>query len=143
MDIPGWNNSKQLKNDLNIRKEVEAFYSNYKKALEEGDQKGFLSLIRNKIHEEAASQPWNREMENQLTKEMGNYAEEKRNFIYPCKNAALKFYGNGRVVTLVCADTISLGYSPLISKTAKNILPKSHNIYLHKPRGSNKLEIIR
>jgi len=141
--IVGWSKSKKLSNDPNIRKEVDDFYNNYKKVLEEGNQNDFLSLVRNTIHEEAASKPWNKEIENQLTKNMRDYAVEKRNFIYPCKNAELKFFGNGRVVTLVCADTLTFGYSPLISKTAKNMMPKSHTFYLHKPEGSDKLEIIR
>jgi len=141
--VLGWSKSKQLSNDPNIRKEVDAFYSNYKKFLEKGDRDRFLSLIRNKVQEEAASQPWNKEMKNQLTKDMSDYAIEKRNFIYPCSNAALKFYGNGKVVTLVCEDIITFGYSPLISKTVKNLMPKSHIFYLHKPEGSDRLEIIR
>ncbi|SDH50372.1 hypothetical protein SAMN05421827_12725 [Pedobacter terrae] len=141
--IVGWSKSKKLSNDPNIRKEVDEFYDNYKKVLEEGNQNKFLSLVRNTIYEEAASKPWNKEIENQLTKNMSDYAVEKRNFIYPCKKAALKFFGNGRVVTLVCADTLTLGYSPLISKNAKNMMPKSHTFYLHKPEGSDKLEIIR
>ena len=74
---------------------------------------------------------------------MTGYATDKRSFIYRCKNAELKFYGNGRVVTLVCTDTISFGYSPLISKTAKNMMPKAHTFYFHKRQGSGKLEIIR
>lgn len=141
--IVGWSKSKSLTNDPNIRKEVDEFYSNYKKILEEGNQNKFLSLVRNTIYEEAASKPWNKEIENQLTKNMSDYAVEKRNFIYPCKNAELKFFGNGRVVTLVCADTLTFGYSPLVSKTAKNMMPKSHTFYLHKPEGSNELQIIR
>ncbi|MGQ7853687.1 hypothetical protein ACUN24_05515 [Pedobacter sp. WC2501] len=141
--IEGWSKSKKLINDPNIRREVDEFYDNYKKVLEEGNQNKFLSLVRNTIYEEAASKPWNKEIENQLTKNMSDYAVEKRNFIYPCKKAALKFFGNGRVVTLVCADTLTFGYSSLISKTAKNIMPKSHTFYLHKPEGSDKLEIIR
>ena len=141
--VLGWRKSKQLSNDPNIRKEVDAFYSNYKKILEDGDRDKFLSLIRNKVQEEAASQPWNKEMKSQLTKDMSDYAVEKRNFKYPCRNATLKFYGNGKVVTLVCEDVITFGYSPLISKTAKNLMPKSHIFYLHKPEGSDRLEIIR
>ncbi|QXU41151.1 hypothetical protein [Pedobacter sp. D749] len=141
--IVGWSKSKKLINDPNIRREVDEFYDNYKKVLEEGNQNKFLSLVRNTIYEEAASKPWNKEIENQLTKNMSDYAVEKRNFIYPCKKAELKFFGNGRVVTLVCADTLTFGYSSLISKTAKNTIPKSHTFYLHKPEGSDKLEIIR
>jgi len=141
--IVGWSKSKKLNNDPNLRKEVDEFYNNYKKVLEEGNRNKFLSLVRTVIDEEAASKPWDKEIENQLTKNMIDYAAEKRNFIYPCTKAELKFFGDGRVVTLVCADTLTFGYAPLISKTAKSMVPKSHTFYLHKPAGTNKLEIIR
>lgn len=141
--ITGWSKSKDLRNDPNLRKEVETFYDDYKKVLEEGNQAKYLSLVNTTIYEQAASTPWDKEAETQIKKEMGNYATEKRNFLYPCKNAELKYFGNGKVVTLVCTDIQTFGYSPLISKTAKNMMPKAHTFYLHKPEGSNKLEIIR
>lgn len=141
--IIGWSKSQDLQSDPNIRKEVDAFYADFKKTLEDGNQNKYQSLLKNSIYEEAASIPWNKQAESQLKSNQSGYATEKRNFIYPCKNAELKFYGNGKVVTLVCSDPMSYGYSPLISKTAKNMMPKSHTFYLHKPKGNDKLEIIR
>ncbi|WP_312389238.1 hypothetical protein [Chryseobacterium sp.] len=141
--ITGWEESQNLKNDPNIRKEVNAFYEDFKKTLETGDQSKYVSMLQNSIYEEAASTPWDKNALSQITKNMTAYANEKRSFIYPCKNAELKFYGDGKVVTLVCMDTLTFGYSPLISKSEKSMLPKSHTFYLHKPKGSDKLEIIR
>ncbi|WP_185245684.1 hypothetical protein [Chryseobacterium bernardetii] len=141
--IIGWSESQDLKNDSSIRKEVDAFYEDFKRTLETGSQSKYLAMLKNSIHEEAASTPWDKTAESQITQNMAEYAIEKRNFIYPCKNAELKFFGNGKVVTLVCMDTLTFGYSPLISKTAKNMMPKAHTFYLHKPKGSDKLEIIR
>ena len=141
--ISGWSKSENLKNHNNIRKEVDAFYDDFKKTLEEGNQQKYISMLKKSIHEEAASKPWDREAEKDLTKTMAEYATEKRNFIYPCTNAELKFYGEGRVVTLVCKDPQTFGYSTLISKTAKNMMPKAHTFYLHIPQGSDKLEILR
>lgn len=141
--IIGWSESQDLKSDPNIRKEVDAFYADFKKTLEHGNQNKYQSLLKNSIYEEAASIPWNKQAESQLKSNQSGYATEKRSFIYPCKNAELKFYGNGKVVNLVCSDPMSYGYSPLISKTTKNMMPKSHTFYLHKPKGNDKLEIIR
>jgi len=142
-DIIGWSESQNLKNDPNIRKEVDAFYEDFKKTLEDGNQEKYTKMLENSIYEDAASMPWDKEGKKQITKQMTEYAGQKRNFIYPCTNSELKFYGDGRVVTLVCMDTLTFGYSPLISKSEKSMLPKAHTFYLHKPKGSNKLEIIR
>lgn len=141
--IEGWSKSQNLINTPNIRQQVDEFYADFKKTLEEGDQQKYVSMLKQSIHEEAASTPWNKDAEKDLTKTMADYAVEKRNFIYPCKDAELKFYGDGKVVTLVCKDPQTYGYSPLISKTAKNMMPKAHTFYLYKPQGSDKLEIIR
>ncbi|KPH13472.1 hypothetical protein AMQ68_07765 [Chryseobacterium sp. ERMR1:04] len=141
--ITGWADSQNLKNDPNIRKEVDAFYEDFKKTLESGNQSKYVSMLQNSIYEEAASTPWDKNALPQITKNMTDYANEKRSFIYPCKNAELKFFGEGKVVTLVCTDMLTFGYSPLISKSAKSMMPKAHTFYLHKPKGSDKLEIIR
>ncbi|WP_123905645.1 hypothetical protein [Chryseobacterium sp. ERMR1:04] len=141
--IKGWGESQNLKNDPNIRKEVDAFYEDFKKTLESGNQSKYVSMLQNSIYEEAASTPWDKNALPQITKNMTEYANEKRSFIYPCKNAELKFFGDGKVVMLVCTDMLTFGYSPLISKSAKSMMPKAHTFYLHKPKGSDKLEIIR
>jgi len=69
----------------------------------------------------------------------------KQKFLFPLNEntAELKFYGNGRVVTLVSEDPRSFGYSPLVAKGGKSNFPIAYTFYLHKPKGSNKLEIIR
>jgi hypothetical protein len=141
--IVGWSKGQNLQNSVNIRKEVDVFYSDFKKTLEEGNQEKYLSMLKQSIHEEAASTPWNKNAEKELIRSMADYAVEKRNFIYPCKDAELKFYGGKKVVTLVCKDSETYGYAPLISKTAKNMMPKAHTFYLYKPEGSDRLEIIR
>ncbi|SFD55418.1 hypothetical protein SAMN05216297_10974 [Flavobacterium phragmitis] len=142
--IKGWKESKDLRNDPDLRKQVDTFYENFKKVLVTKNQQAYLGLLKNSIHEEALSKPWfGLDYEKDLSNVMLEYANEERNFIYPCQNAEMKFYGNGRIVTLVCKNMSTFGYSPLISKTAKNALPKAHVIYLHKPKNSNELEIIR
>ncbi|MBW1655447.1 hypothetical protein [Flavobacterium quisquiliarum] len=142
--IKGWSESRDLRNDPDLRKQVDAFYENFKSILASKKQQEYLKLLKTSIHEEAESKPWfGADLEKDLSNEMLQYANEERNFIYPCENAEMKFYGNGKIVTLICKDSTTYGYSPLISKTAKNVMPKVHVFYLHKPKGSNELEIIR
>ena len=141
--INGWSKSQNLQNSANIRKEVDAFYLDFKKTLEEGNRQKYLSMLKQSIHEEASSTPWDKDAEKDLAKSMADYAVEKRSFIHPCSDAEMKFYGGGKVVSLVCKDPQTYGYSPLVSKTERNMMPKAHTFYLHKPEGSGKLEIIR
>ncbi len=142
--INGWNKSKDLKSEPDLRKQVDSFYENFKNILASKKTQDYLNLLKTSIHEEALSKPWmGLDFEKDLSNEILKYASEERNFIYPCQNAELKFYGNGKVVTLVCKDMLSYGYSPLISKTAKSAMPKVHTFYLYKPENSNELEIIR
>ncbi|WP_167367178.1 hypothetical protein [Chryseobacterium contaminans] len=54
MKIIGWSESQDLKNDSNIRKEVDAFYEDFKRTLETGSQSKYLAMLKNSIHEEAA-----------------------------------------------------------------------------------------
>src|SRR5690606_32873174 len=98
-----------LTNDPGLKQEVTAFYEKFKKILEAGDQQKYLTLLQRSISEEAASTPWDEKAREQITKNMLEYAQEKRNFIYPCAASELKFYGQGRVVTLVCLDTLTFG----------------------------------
>uniref|UniRef100_UPI0039A6F037 hypothetical protein n=1 Tax=Ornithobacterium rhinotracheale TaxID=28251 RepID=UPI0039A6F037 len=100
-------------------------------------------MLVNCIYEDAASMPWDKDALNQITKQMIQYADMNRKFIDTCKKSDLKFYGNGKVVTLVCTDTITFGYSPLISIDESGQFPKAHTFYLHKPKNSDKLDIIR
>ncbi|MCR4031968.1 MULTISPECIES: hypothetical protein [Flavobacterium] len=142
--IKGWIESKDLRNETDLRKQVDAFYENFKNILASKKQEEYLKLLKTSLHEEALSKPWfGVNFEKDLSNEILKYANDERNFIYPCENAELKFYANGKIVTLICKDITIFGYSPLISKTAKNAMPKVHTIYLHKPKNSDELEIIR
>ncbi|MFD1604601.1 hypothetical protein ACFSJW_14420 [Flavobacterium artemisiae] len=142
--IKGWAESKDLRNDSKLRQQVDVFYEKFKDILTNKKQQEYVDLLKTSIQEEALSKPWyGSDFGKDLANEMFKYAGEERNFIFPCQNAELKFYGNGKMVTLVCKDLLSYGYSPLISKTAKNAMPKVHTIYLHKSKNSDELKIIR
>lgn len=141
--IKGWSESKDLRNESDLRKQVDVFYAKFKDVLANKKQQEYLNLLKTSIHEEALSKPWFDDYEKDLTQEILQYASEERSFIYPCQDAEMKFYGDGKIVTVICKDMTSFGYSPLISKTAKRAMPKVHTIYLHKPKNSDELEIIR
>lgn len=141
--LTGWSESEDLSRVPDLRKEVDAFYAAYKKILATGNTAKYLALLQNSIYEEAASIPWDRDAAKNIAGNMSAAGAEKRDFIYPCQNSRLQYYGNGKVVTLVCADTVTFGYAPLISKSAVNGLPRAHTFYLHKPRGNRNLQIIR
>lgn len=44
--IIGWSESQDLKSDPRIRKEVDAFYADFKKTLEDGNKNKYQSLLK-------------------------------------------------------------------------------------------------
>ena len=92
------------------------------------------------------SEPWHmQEMYESIQKHTLENIEIKQKFIFPLAEdkLELKYYGEGRVVTLVSTDPKSYGYSPLIAREAEHNFPMAHTFYLHRPKGSKELEIIR
>lgn len=145
-EIKGWSESEILNNDEALKKEVFAFYKNFQQVIEDQNKPEYISLFKNSIFEQASADSWNsKEFLKEAMQTMTDDPITKQKFLFPLNEntAELKFYGNGRVVTLVSKDPRSFGYSPLVAKPDKGNFPIAYTFYLHKPKGSNKLEIIR
>lgn len=145
-EIKGWSESEILNNDEALKKEVFAFYKNFQQVIEDQNKTEYISLFKNSIFEQASADSWNsKEFLKEAMQTMTDDPIPKQKFLFPLNenSAELKFYGNGRVVTLVSKDPRSFGYSPLVAKPDKGNFPIAYTFYLHKPKGSNKLEIIR
>lgn len=145
-EIKGWSESERLNNDEALKKEVFEFYRNFQKTIEDQNQNAYMNLLKNSLFEEASSYSWHsKTFIKEGVEEMYEKPITKQKFLFPLNEntAELKFYGNGRVVTLVSKDPRSFGYSPLVAKPEKGNFPIAYTFYLHKPKESNKLEIIR
>lgn len=145
-EIKGWSESQTLANDDALKKEVFEFYMNFQQTIENQDKNGYMNLLKMSLFEEASADSWNsKSFIKEGLEEMYKKPIPKQKFLFPIneQTAELKFYGNGKVVTLVSKDPRSFGYSPLVAKAEKSNFPIAYTFYLHKPKGSNKLEIIR
>ena len=167
-DIVGWSESEDLRQVPKLKQEVIAFYKMYMQVIEKRDAQAYIKMIEYNSYEHILSEPWHmQEMYESIqkhnldeilsepwhVKEMldatyESVAEDikiKQKFIFPLAEdkLELKYYGEGRVVTLVSTDPKSYGYSPLIAREAEHNFPMAHTFYLHRPKGSKDLEIIR
>lgn len=145
-EIKGWNDSQTLTNTETLEKEVFDFYRNFQKVIEDQNKDAYMNLMKNSLFEEASADSWNsKAFIKEGLEEMNQKPISKQKFLFPIneQTAELKFYGNGKVVTLVSKDPRSFGYSPLVAKGEKSNFPIAYTFYLHKPKGSDKLEIIR
>ncbi len=145
-EIKGWSESQTLVNNEALKKEVFEFYRNFQSVIEAQNKNAYINLLAHSIFEEASSFSWeSKSFIKEGMEQMYNAPMPKQKFLFPIneQTAELKFYGNGKVVTLVSKDPRSFGYSPLVAKAEKNNFPIAYTFYLHKPKGSDKLEIIR
>lgn len=145
-EIKGWSESQTLANNEALKKEVFDFYRNFQSVIEAQNKNAYINLLAHSIFEEASADSWDsKAFIKEGMEQMYNAPMPKQKFLFPIneQTAELKFYGNGKVVTLVSKDPRSFGYSPLVAKAEKNNFPIAYTFYLHKPKGSDKLEIIR
>lgn len=145
-EIKGWSDSQALVNNEALKKEVFDFYKNFQQVIENQDKNTYINLLAHSVFEEASADSWeSKAFFKDAMEELANKPISKQKFLFPINEntTELKFYGNGRVVTLVSKDPRAFGYSPLVAKGEKSNFPIAYTFYLHKPKGSNKLEIIR
>ena len=143
--LKGWSESQNLdKIDKEIlSKEVKEYFTTLKDLLNQGKIDEFLRLCEKEDEEldiATYTTPEDSKIDYQNNKEkmsklcVGN--------MQSLENAEMKIYGNGRLVTLVIPNGKYRNWSALMSKTPKGRVT-SWGVILHKPKGSDKLEIIR
>lgn len=145
-EIKGWSESQTLENNETLKREVFDFYNNFQKVIENQDKSEYINLLAHSVFEEASADSWrSKDFFKRAMDDLSSKPIPKQKFLFAIneQTAELKFYGNGKVVTLVSKDPRSFGYSPLVAKAEKSNFPIAYTFYLHKPKGSNKLEIIR
>ncbi len=151
-ELEGWSNSQNLKEmdqDL-LEKEILDFYKNYADVIYQQDEEAWVKLIKKRELEYFKAVYYNDEKSKSLKNRIKDFellfdSEFKERF--PLNNFSIVFGANGRIVTLKSIDR--LGKSAFSSKLEKEIngeilkVRKSSYLFLHKPKGSNTLEIIR
>jgi len=136
--INGWSNSVNLieQNQKELLKEVIKFYNDTYDILNSGDSSKFLGLI-SKRNEETAIAFYNNPGILQEKEELAQRVKEAKGKMNPLQDFTIKFYGNGRIVTLENKD----GDSPLYYSTED--YDDFFSIQLHRPKKGASLEVIR
>ncbi len=136
--LKGWSNSVKLidENKEDLLKEVLEFYNNTHGILNSGKSIEYLNLV-SKRNEETAIAFYNNPGVLQEKEELAQRVKGAMGKMNPLKDFTLKYYGNGRIVTLENKD----GDSPLYYSTED--YDDFFSIQLHRPKAGEPLEIIR
>ena len=151
-ELEGWSNSQNLKKmDQNVlEKEVLDFYKKYDDVIYNKDEQTWVDLIKNRELDYFRSVFYNDKKSEEYKERIDSFLEifdndyKKR---YPLDKYEILFSDNGKIVTLKSVQR--KGKSAFSYGVEKNINGQlqtgraSRYLFLHKPKGSNKLEIIR
>ena len=148
--LEGWKNSKDLSKEKNIGEEVYQFYKEFQTVIKNKDENKMFELIKKREKEIAQAFYFteaNAKERLDFFKELINTSEKAVSF----EEARLNFYGNGRIVNLEMpngSSALQFEVRPEEEEKVEGVEveeygPLSFSLMLHKPKGSDKLEIIR
>ena len=151
-ELEGWSNSQNLKEmDQEIlKREVISFYKNYAEIINNQDEEAWVKLVEKREKEYFKSVFYNDVKSKELEPRIKNFStafDSKFKEKFPLENFSLNFGENGKIVVLM--SLYERGYSPLYYgieeiENGQSFKFKEYEfLFLHKPKGSNKLEIIR
>ncbi|WP_157280187.1 hypothetical protein [Pedobacter borealis] len=146
--LPGWSNSKDLskENPEKLLEEVLSYYREYAGYYAMKDTAAILQAVYPKEKERAQYFFIDENGARETYKDYTEFLSFKNAEVQPIEKYKLKFYGNGRIVTLERSDFPNIG-EPV---TRIHHYGKNNNLlidymfcYLHKRQGSDKFEMIR
>jgi hypothetical protein len=146
-ELKGWSESQNLKNQEGLEEEVLTFYKNFGRIMSGRNYDEWERLIYEKEKEIAFSKYANKDDMKRIYRTY--YANVKTNIleVQEIKDYELTYYANGNIV---CLESKKLRKeSALITIQEREYKGKPRKayvtpvLYLHKPKDSNKLEIIR
>lgn len=151
-EVKGWSESQDLTkmNQEELEKEVVAFHNNYANIIHNQDEAKWVELTKNRELEYLISEEYNdtkSESVKERKKELKEIFDSEFKKKEPLDPYEMVFGGNGRFVAL--KSTVEKGESALsfgIESEENGEMVKFRYysyLYLHKPKGSNQLEIIR
>ncbi len=150
--LKGWSESQVLTemDQKELEQKILTFYDHYADVIYDQDEKEWVEMIKNRELEYLKSVHYNNSTNSKIRNRIDNFTlafdsnfKEK----FPLDTYEIIFGGDGKVVTL--KSLIELGKSPYYYgieeiKNGKSYKYKEYRyLYLHKPKGSNQLEIIR
>ncbi|CAM1348157.1 hypothetical protein [Tenacibaculum ascidiaceicola] len=151
-EVTGWSESQDLTkmDQKQLEKEVVAFHNNLSDVIYNQDEAKWVDLVKNRELEFLKSEAYNDVNEENIKDRIRSFKQIfdssfKRKV--PLDKYKMIFGGKGRIVALKSIErTGRAAFSFGVNKIRDGKLKKTRSsryIYLHKPKGSNKLEIIR
>ncbi|MBO0593976.1 hypothetical protein I2486_21460 [Cellulophaga sp. E16_2] len=149
-ELNGWSNSQIIKGQKGIEKEILNFYEEYSKVIQNQDEEKWVEMVKNRELEYFNSIYYNDKKDEEFKERISSFINTFDNEYLekvPLDNYSISFSKNGKIVTLKSLDNpgaSAFSYIEKIDYNGKRV--KSRNfpyLFLHKPKGSNKLEIIR
>ncbi|MHC9089539.1 hypothetical protein ACXIHB_12580 [Tenacibaculum sp. IMCC1] len=151
-EVTGWSESQDLTkmDQKQLEKEVVAFYNNFGDIIYNQNEKTWVEMVRKRELEILKTELYNNMKNSTILdriegfKQMFNSTFKRK---VPLDKYKMIFGGKGRIVALKSIErtgraAFSFGINDTyLGKKRKTRI--SRYIYLHKPKGSNKLEIIR
>lgn len=149
-DVPytliGWSESEDLtrQDTTALKVELVEQYERFRTLLENGQTDEMARLILRREQETAQCYYYNKEEnDNYLNVFLKGFGHEGQK-PYPLEKYKMVFYGNGRMVTLERTDMV---YEPALATQYFDAdgseFTNTFYLYFHKPKGSDKLEVIR
>ncbi|MCO7186539.1 hypothetical protein NH341_14045 [Tenacibaculum sp. XPcli2-G] len=152
-EVTGWSESQDLTkmNQKQLEKEVVAFYNNLSDVIYNQDEAKWVSLVKKRELEFLKSEAYNDVNKESIKDRIRSFKQifdSKFKKKEPLDKYEMIFGGNGRIVALKSLidrgyGAFSHGYEEVTRDGRKSKIRNYEYIYLHKPKGSNKLEIIR
>ena len=151
-ELEGWSNSQNLKemDEDTLEKEMLVFYENYANVINNQDEEVWVKLIEKREQEYFKAVLYNNKKSEELKERITSFLEpfnsefKKR---YPLDKHEILFSNDGKIVTFKSIENkgqsaFSYGIKVDIDGDLLEVRD-SRFLFLHKPKGSNKLEIIR
>ncbi|WP_289064295.1 hypothetical protein [uncultured Zobellia sp.] len=150
-ELIGWSNSQVIEGQDDIEQEVLNFYKEYADVIQNQDEEKWAKTVKNREQELFKSVYYNDKSNEDLKKRIAYFTNTFDNeFIekMPLDKYEITFSANGKITTLKSLDypgesAFSFKENRNRSNGERDKYIASHYIFLHKPNGNDKLEIIR
>lgn len=138
--LAGWTTSEDLTQMPDIKQQLITAYNTYRDAIVKKDMMGWLAVSGDSYLEKAQAGNFSQEDAVKFLEQQSSSFDEKTRWL-PVEPCEVKFYGNGKLATLVSTDPLHKGNASIIGKV------EDHYIYIpllfQKKKGSNELTRIR
>lgn len=141
--LKGWSQSQDLRKEdkAKLTREVLNFYNQYRKLMADGNMNAVAEQIYTRELETEQAYFQNKPADATETWNRFDQIKAYHLEMLPLEHYELRFFGDGRVVGLFRTDDELRGESALAGITDNKY--KIYNLLLHKPAGSDQLQVIR